>query len=90
MFSSLAIIITLAIPTTQTNRIDTYFVQKKTEALRDAAIIMRASESLENLFQQWAKSKLQGGGIFSSSKKPTSTYPTIFQECVKEPHCSMA
>ncbi len=61
MFSSLAIIITLAIPTTQTNRIDTYFVQKKTEALRDAAIIMRASESLENLFQQWAKSKLQGG-----------------------------
>ena len=61
MFSSLAIIITLAIPTTQTNRIDTYFVQKKTEALRDAAIIVRASESLENLFQQWEKSKLQGG-----------------------------
>ena len=60
MFSSLIIVITLVIPTTQTNRIDTYFVQKKTEALRDAAIIVRASESLENLFQQWSESKLQG------------------------------
>jgi len=60
MFSSLIIIITLVIPTTQTNYIDTHFVQKKTEALRDAEILVRASESLANLFQQWSESKLQG------------------------------
>ncbi len=56
MFVVLTLLLTLAAPPVQLRRL--YMEQLKDEALRDAATIVRASESLTGLFESWSGSKL--------------------------------
>ena len=56
MFVVLTLLLTLAAPPAQIRRL--YMEQLKDEALRDAATIVRASESLADLFESWSGSKL--------------------------------
>ena len=56
MFVVLTLLLTLAAPPAQIRRL--YIEQLKDEALRDAATIVRASESLTYLFESWSGSKL--------------------------------
>ena len=56
MFVTLTLLLTLAAPPAQVRRL--YIEHLKDEALRDAATIVRASESLTDLFASWSVSKL--------------------------------
>ena len=56
MFVALTLLLTLAAPPAQIRRL--YIEHLKDEALRDAATIVRASESLTHLFASWSGSKL--------------------------------
>ena len=56
MFLTLTLLLTLAAPPAQIRRL--YIEHLKDEALRDAAAIVRASESLTDLFASWSGSKL--------------------------------
>lgn len=56
MFVVLTLLLTLAAPSAQIRRL--YIEQLRDEALRDAATIVRASESLTDLFESWSCSRL--------------------------------
>ena len=56
MFVTLTLLLTLAAPAAQVRRV--YIEHLKDQALRDAASIVRASESLTDLFASWSGSKL--------------------------------
>ena len=56
MFVTLTLLLTLAAPPAQIRRL--YIEHLKDEALRDAAAIVRASESLSDLFTSWSGLKL--------------------------------
>ena len=56
MFVTLTLLLTLAAPPAQIRRL--YIEHLEDEALRDAATIVRASESLTDLFASWSGSKL--------------------------------
>ncbi len=56
MFVTLTLLLALAAPPAQLRRL--YMEQLKDEALRDSATIVRASESLADLFESWSASKL--------------------------------